>query len=357
MNALFQKISIFILAVACLILIVDKTKQSLSLNGVAARIAEKSAELERERTEFKAIREKLQNEIRMRDETFRLIPPGRKSPGKDKDGSLPQPADPKDAGLSRMAAKLSGEAGSPAQLARAFRKLAEEQQLFPDVFRIDPASGLVVSQAASLLSQVAKSAGMDARTTLVWDMREFKPRASIEIFPLDLPDRKSAAAPVTVHLTGTGRAPAADSRFSLRQERAESVVFPFEAALKDAAKELTLLPPGGQVPCGGLYLHFVSSDCGSAWFLEYEFPENVNPKDVDLQVVPLEMDMTVSSQISEHVQSFLIQPGPGRRSALLVGGDKAFFPVRITATRAERKISPETVKDGSAKLGTGGQDR
>ena len=355
MNALFQKISIFILAVACLILIVDKTKQSLSLNGVAARIAEKSAELERERTEFKAVREKLQNEIRMRDETFRLIPPGRKSSGKDV--SLPQPADPKDAKLSRMAAKLTGEAGSPARLAWAFRKLAEEQQLFPDIFRIDSASGLVVSQAASLLSLAAKSAGMDVRTTLVWDMREFKPRASIEILPLDLPDRKTAAAPVTVHLTETGKAPPADSRFSLRQERAESVVFPFEAKWQDAAKEQTLLPPGGLIPCGGLYLHFVSSECGSAWFLEYEFPENVSPKDVDLQVVPLDMDMTVSSQISEHVQSFLIQPGPGRRCALLVGGDKAFFPVRITATRAERKISPETVKDGSAKSGTGGQDR
>ena len=154
MNALFQKISIFILAAACLILIADKTRQSLRLNGVAARIAEKSSELERERTEFKAVREKLQNEIRLRDETFRLIPPGRKS---EKDGALPQPADPKDAQLFRLSAKLSGEAGSPARLARAFRILAEEKQLFPDVFRIDPASGLVVSRAASLLSLSAKT--------------------------------------------------------------------------------------------------------------------------------------------------------------------------------------------------------
>ena len=354
MNALFQKISIFILAVACLILIVDKTKQSLSLNGVAARIAEKTAELERERTEFKTVREKLQNEIRRRDETLRLIPPDRSSAGT---GSLPQPADPKDAGLQRMVSKLTGEAGSPVRLARAFRKLADEQALFPDVFRIDPASGLVVSRAASLLSLAAKSAGMDVRTALVWDMREFKPQASVEILPPDLPDRKTVAAPVTVHLSETGKFSASDRRFSLRQERAESVVFPFEAKWTDGAKERILLPPDGKIPCGGMYLHFVSSDCRSDWFLEYEFPENMNPKEVNLQVIPLDVDMTVVSQISEQVQSFLIRPGADRRSVLLVGSDKPFFPVRITATMAERKIPAETVKDGSAKSGTGGQDR
>lgn len=354
MSALFQKISIFILAAACLILIVDKTKQSLRLNGVAARIAEKSSELERERAEFKAVREKLQNEIRMRDETFRLIPPGQRS---GKDGSLPQPADPKDTGLSRLAAKLAGEAKSPERLARAFRLLAEEKQLFPDVFRIDPASGVVVSRAASLLSLAAKSAGMDARTTLVWDMRDFKPRASLEILPPKLPDRKTEDSPVTVDLSEMRKTSTpADSHFSLRQERMESVVFPFEGC--PDAKEQTLLPPGGQIPCGGLYQHFFSSDCRSDWFLEYEFSENVDPEKVNLQVVPLEMDLTVTSRIADRVQTFLIRPGSANRSALLIGGDKAFFPVRITATRAERKISPETVKNGPAKFGTGGgQDR
>lgn len=345
MNALFQKISIFILAAACLILIVDKTKQSLRLNGVAARIAEKSSELERERSEFKAVREKLQNELRLRDETFRLIPPGRRS---GKDVFLPQPADPKDSRLTRMAAKLTGEAASPARLARAFRKLAEEKQLFPDDFRIDPASGLVVSRAASLLSLAAKSAGMDVRPSLVWDMREFRPCASMEILPPDLPDRKIDAAPVTVHLSETGKAATADHRFSLRQDRAESVVFPFEATWRDAPeKELTLLPAGGLIPCGGLYLHYFSSDCRSEWFLEYEFPESVNPKEVNLQVVPLNVDMTVTSQISERVQSFLVRSDPDRPSAFLVGADKAFFPIRITAARAERKITPEKMKNGS----------
>ena len=101
MSSLFQKISLFILAAACIILTVDKTKQSLQLNGVAARIAEKSAELEMERTESKAVREKLQNEIRERDERFRLLPKREA----EKSG-LPQPADPKDTALSRMAVSL-----------------------------------------------------------------------------------------------------------------------------------------------------------------------------------------------------------------------------------------------------------
>lgn len=346
MNALFQKITIFILAAACLILVVDRTKQSLRLNGVAARIAEKSSELERERTEFKAVREKLQNEIRLRDETFRLIPPGRKS---EKEGFLPQPADPKDVQLSRLAAKLAGDAGSPARLAWAFRLLAEEKQLFPDVFRIDPASGLVVSRAASLLSLAAKSAGMDVRTSLVWDMRTFQPRASLEILPPDLPDRQTAAAPVTVNLFEKGKtANAADHGFSLRQDRAESVVFPFETNWKDPAEELTLLPPGGRIPCGGLYLHCFMSDCCSDWFLEYEFPDDVNPKEVNLQAVPLSIGMTVATQTSEQVQSFLVRPGPNGRAALLIGSDRTFFPVRITAARAERKISPAKRMNGSA---------
>ena len=344
MSTLFQKISIIVLIAACLILIVDKTKQSLRLNGVAARIAEKSAELERERAEFKNVREKLQSEIRMRDETFRLIPPGQKS---GKDTTLPQPADPKDSKLSRMAADLAGEASSPARLLMAFRKLAEEKQLLPDVFRIDPVSGLVVSRGASLLTLAAKSAGMDARSSLVWDMRTFKPHALVEILPLDLPNRKNVAAPVTVYLSETGKRPTDGQRSSLRQDRAESVLFPFEVKWTEA-KEQILLPAGSLVPCGGMYLHYFLSADHEDLFLEYEFPENVNPKEVNLRAVPLEVGMSVTSQISERVQSFLIRPEAGRNCALLVGSDKAFFPVRITATRAEGKILPEMMKNESA---------
>ena len=346
MNALFQKITIFVLIAACLVLVVDKTRQSMELNGVAARIAEKTSTIEKERADFKSVCEKLQNEIRMRDETCRLIPPGRKT---EKDEHLPQPADLKDSSIQRLAAELAPEAESPARLSRAFRKLAKEKQLLPDVFRIDPDSGLVVSRAASLLTMTARSAGMDVRPSLIWDMRTFRPYVTLDILPPDLPDRKIVASPVTMNLTESGKAPTDGHRDSLRQDRVESVVFPFEAKWQGRdANELTLLPVGSVIPCGGLYLNFFSSADHSDWFLEYEFPEDADPKEVNLQVVPLDVNMKVTSQITERVQSFLIKPGSNQYSALLIGADKAFFPVRITATRVEPKITLKTLKSDPA---------
>ena len=168
MNSLFQKISIFILIAVCVILVVDKTRQSLHLNGVATRIAEKTAELERTKTEFTVVREKLQNEIRERDDRFRLLP--RRTTEKK---GVPQPADPQDSEFLQMSAALSKNAASPGQLLWSFKKIAEEKHLLPDTFRIDPVTGLVVSRAASLLSSAAKSAGMDVNTSLIWDMRDF----------------------------------------------------------------------------------------------------------------------------------------------------------------------------------------
>lgn len=333
MNALLTKISILILAAACVILTVDRARQSLRLNGVAARIAEKSAELERERAEFKTIREKLQNEIRERDERFRLVP-GRE-PGKT---GLPQIADPKDSSLARMASKLAKESSSPVRLSQVFRKLAEEKQLLPDVFRIDPASGLVVSRAASLLTLAARSAGMEAKTSLIWDMRDFRPHAVVEILPSALPDHEPAAPSISIDLSENRKKTPPDPRYLLHQTRAESVVFSFEADLKEEMERI-LLPPGSIVPCGGLYLNFFTlEDPSVPWFLEYEFPEDMDPKDANLQAVALEPGMNITSHVSERIQSFLVRPGSGRHSALLIGGDKTFFPLRITASRLREKF-------------------
>ena len=335
MSSLFQKISLFILAAACIILTVDKTKQSLQLNGVAARIAEKSAELEMERTESKAVREKLQNEIRERDERFRLLPKREaEKPG------LPQPADPKDTALSRMAASLAKDAASPIRLSLSFRKLVNDKQLLPDVVRIDPATGLVVSRSASLLSLAAKSAGMEAKVSLIWDMEELRPHAVMSILPPELPDRTATASPVPLDLSEHAKETTKEPRILLRQDRAESVVFPFAAALKDA-EEQTLLPSGSVIPCGGLYIHFISSQEPSAWFLEYEFPEKMSPKEANLLAVALSPGMEITSHVSEKVQSFLIKPGSDNTCALLIGADKAFFPVRITAVRAGQKFPAE----------------
>jgi len=335
MSSLFQKISIFLLAAACVILIADKTKQSLRLNGVAARIAEKTSELEKERTEFKAVRDKLKEEIRERDRRLRLILLEKA----EKTRGLPQPADPQESALARQVSKLGRENTSPGRLSLAFRKFAEEKQLRPDLFRIDPDCGLVVSRAASLLTLAAKSAGMDVKTSLLWDMRSFQPHAVMEILPPDLPDRKIEAASVTMvfsdHPVRTG-----EERFFLRQDRAQSVIFPFEPVFGGPG-EVNLLPPDSLIPCGGLYLHFVEAATPEAWFLEYQFPDEANPKDVNLQAVPLSRGMTVVSHVTDNVKSFLVTPGSGGRAALLIGADRPFFPLRITAVRAGRKLSAE----------------
>ena len=335
MSSLFQKISLFILAAACIILTVDKAKQSLQLNGIAARIAEKSAELEMERAESRAVREKLQNEIRERDERFRLLPKR-----ESEKAGLPQPADPKDTELARMAASLVKDAASPIRLSLSFRKLVNDKQLLPDVFRIDPVTGLVVSRAASLLGLAAKSAGMEAKVSLIWDMQELRPHAVMEILPPELPDRTAAASPVPLDLSVRAEGTAETHRILLRQDRAESVIFPFTAELKNG-DEQTLLPAGSVIPCGGLYMHYISAQDSSAWFLEYEFPEKTSPKEANLLAVALSPEMEITSHVSEKVQSFLIKPGPDHACALLIGADKPFFPVRITAVRAGRKFQLE----------------
>lgn len=331
MRSVIWKLSFFLLAAACAILVIDRTRLSLRLNGIASRIAEKSSIIRENEALYKIQLDALKQVIQEKERSFHFLlysdAPGAAvlPPFEQK----PVPGSSAEDFARELA--HSGKIRTPEELKTAFpeqymKKFGEE-----DAFSFDPVSGVVQSRFASAVEESARLCGLIPQTVLRWEMPDLRLSAETAVRR----PRGSGALSVLALKAPAARGEEAGRPAAVCQSTAETTVFPFRVPALPKTGEAVLLESGGFVPVGGCYVHFFRATSSVPWYLDYEFEQDHVPQNIHLRAVSLLPPVSVRTAVSGSVATFRIVPFEGE-SMVLVIADSPVFVKRITAARGDR---------------------
>lgn len=334
MELTFLRISCVLLIVACCILAVDKSTTGYKLQNVTSRIAEKTAIIEENEKRFKKEMETLQNVAEERERRLYFRMPEDYT-GKTQLKSAEQKLFPR-----------SREAKAAKQLVREIHTTVPDQ-LIHDVLRADeadmekkqkknsivkdclihPETGLVTYPPAAVLEEVARKNDMQASTSFVWDMKNFRLGCVTTVIPPAKMLNRHAA-----HHDWT-----APVQMDVIQNSKGNVVFPFSALDTHKKREISFLPIKSGVPLGGIYVHYYRITGRHGFQLDYELPATVADEDFQagIKLFPLVCG-SASAVKHNRIQSFRIQPKNGEMTFLVVA-ERPFFPVSVTGMTLYRE--------------------
>lgn len=335
------KASFILLAAACAVLVIDRTRISLRLSGIASRIAEKSRIIRENETLYRIQLDALKKTIREKDGMFHFSLYSDWGPGVAVPSFEQKPVP--ESAAERLARKAAGDAEirTPEELKTSVLEQYARKFGAEDEFIIDPAGGIVQSRLASAAEEAARLCGMIPRTVLRWEMPGFRLAAETTVRPKEGTDGSPAALSLRDFAGKSGPEEAERSGEAVCQSRPETTVFPFRVPDLPKTGETVLQEEGGFLPVGGCYVHFFRAASSGPWYLDYEFENDRVPQSIGLRAVSLLPPVSAAMAVSGSVATFRISPFGGE-SMVLVIADKPVFVKRITAARADRVfVAPE----------------
>ncbi|GEM_PF-4203025 len=218
--------------------------------------------------------------------------------------------------VSQIASSLSTK--TPAALKAACEKALSSRMSIARVLSFNAANGCVSDGVAGIVEAVAKASGLKAATRFSWDL-----------------DRKTFRVTVTI-TDPANKNPDAEMVFggkvsneSTYQVSPKSTVFPFTSINLMSNAERVLFERSGCIPLGGAYIHYYRVFSKGAWNLEYEFPANVEPDSVNMNLLMLTPGVAASSSIANGRMKFHFAAN-GTETTFLLFADKPFFPLRAS---------------------------